>query len=421
MSSNTTTWKRYLSPFFLSDKVHERGIVWCFKDGLRWADQQIQGPRRYFIAPIMRPIMFFIDISVFLFSLSSFLSDRKPKKVVLGVWDYKLVPWSVGDFLVFIETLSVLKLRHNADKVDVCVVCDSDNPAGNRGYKNINSSNFRYYLFNLLPIVNTSPYLGSLFQFDSRSEFHSFLKQNINNYEIYPSVSDQLKETYNLYGGATLKEIRDFYQERGFIPYLSIDDYHRNWAYEFYQTKAKGLLPVSVSMRNRPDGPDRNADRHAWLDFFNLCASAFPDVVFVVVGVREEVFEELRGCSNVIIAKDHGSTVADDLALIRTSLLYMGMESGVAVIAIFSDVPYILFGRLPEEVERKGLNPGANWDFATQYQKQRYTDFNITPDSLLNEFTALYSQLDIDEWQRKASAYQSTPYTFVSWGPNKTV
>ena len=421
MSSNTTTWKRYLSPFFLLDKVHERGIVWCFKDGLRWADKQIQGPRRYFIAPIIRPVMFFIDILVFLFSLSSFLSDRKPKKVVLGVWDYKLVPWSVGDFLVFIETLSVLKLRHNADKVDVCVVCDSENPAGNRGYKNINSSNFRYYLFNLLPIVNTSPYLGSLFQFDSRSEFHSFLKQNINNYEIYPSVAEQLKETFNFYGGATLKEIREFYRERGFIPHLAIDDYHLSWAYSLYRAEVKDLLPVVVCLRNRPDGLDRNADHDAWLGFFDLCKSTYPKVVFVVIGTREEAFDELRGCSNVIIAKDYGSTLADDFALIKTSLVYLGVDTGIGAIALFSDVPYLLFGRSPESGKQVGLNLGANWDFATQYQKQLYTTFVITPDSLLSEFSALYSQLDIDEWHRKASAYQPTPYTFVSWDKNKTV
>ena len=420
MSSNTTSRKRYISPHFLADKVRERGVVWCLKEGPRWTYLQMSGPERYFIAPIVRPIIFLINLSVFLFNLVNFLSDRKPKKVILGVWDYKLLPWSVGDLLVFIETLSILKLRHGADKVDVCVVCDSENPAGNRGYKNINSSNFRYHLFNLLPIVNTSPYLGSVFQFDSRSEFYSFLKQNINNYEIYPPVDEQLNETFNFYGGATLKEIREFYREHGFIPHLAIDDYHLRWAYSLYRTKAKDSLPVVVCLRNSPDGADRNAEREAWLGFFDLCKSVFPEVKFVVVGTREEAFEELRGRSNVIVAKDYGSTLPDDFALIKTSLLYIGVDAGVGAIALFSDVPYLLFGRSPESGEQVGLKPGSNWEFATPYQKQLYTSFTITPDSLLSEFSDLYSQLDVEEWHKKALAYQSIPYTFVSWDINKT-
>ena len=387
---------------FLARKLREKGFVYCFKATLGMTYKKVRRPGRHFLTPFK-----------FLINLFNFLSSRKPKMIILGVWDYKLIPWSVGDFLVFIETLSVLKLKHGADKVDVCVVCDSKNPAGNRGSKNVNSSNFRYYLFNLLPIINTSPYLGSVFQFDSRSEFYSFLKQSINKYEIYPPINQQLGETFNFYGGTTLKEIQDFYRERGFIPYLAIDDYHLSWAYNFYETKAKGLLPVVVSIRNRPAAAGRNADQDTWLGFFDLCKSAFPEVVFVVVGIREEVFEELRHRSNVIIAKDYGSTLVDDFALVRTSLLYMGVESGIPYIAIFSDVPYLLFSRTLHTQKRLGLKPDCNFEFATQYQKVFSTLFIITPHSLLGEFSNLYNQLDVDQWRKKASAYKTIRYTFA--------
>ena len=400
MGSNTESWKLYLSPRFLVGRVREKGIVYCFKAALRMVYRRVPERGRHFIT--------------YLINLFKFLLIRKAKKTILGVWDYKLVPWSVGDFLVFIETLSVLKLKHGADKVDVCVVCDSENPAGNRGSTTVNSSNFRYYLFSLLPIINTSPYLGSVFQFDSRAEFYSFLKQNINKYEIYPPINEQLKETFNFYGGATLKEIQDFYRECGFIPHLVINDYHLSWAYNFYKTKAKGLLPVVVSLKWHPHSMRRSADRNVWLGFFDLCKSAFPEVVFVVIGVREEVFEELRERSNVIIAKDYGSTLAEDFALARTSLLFMGMISGIATIVWFSDVPYLLFGQSPEYGKQTGLKPGSTWEFATQYQKVFYTSFIITPHSLLEEFSSLYNQLDIDRWHKKASAFTCHPYSFAT-------
>jgi hypothetical protein len=145
-----------------------------------------------------------------------------------------------------------------------------------------------------------------------------------------------------------------------------------------------------------------------------LCKSAFPEVVFVVVGTREEVFEELRHHRNVIVAKDHGSTLLDDLALIRTSLLYMGRESGVSEIAVFSDVPYLLFGREERARLAQKLKPDSNYEFATKLQKVFYaSSFIVTADSLLREFSNLYNQLDIDKWRKKASESKSTPYTFA--------
>lgn len=392
-----------LTPGSLAGKLREKDLLYCLKGALRTLFHPIYRPENRLLSPFR-----------FLITLFRLLFSGKRKKVILGIWDYKIIPWSAGDFLVFIETLSVLKLKHGADKVDICVVCDSENPAGKRGYKNINAQNFRYYLFNLLPIISTSPYLGSIFQFDSRSEFNSFLRQNINEYELYPPISRQLAETFNYYGGATLEEIQDFYREHGYIPYLNIDDHHLNWAYKFYKTKAKDLLPVVVSLRWHPHATvHRNAEREVWLDFFNQCRSKFPDVVFIVVGSREEVFEGLRKCKNVIVAKDHGSTLLEDLAFIKTSLLYMAQETGVSIIAIFSDTPYLLFGR--EEVARKALKleHGANFEFATQYQKVLYSDFKITKQSLLEEFSGLYNQLDTGKWREKASAYDSTPYTFA--------
>lgn len=395
----------YLSPGFMMSRLRERGLIWCVRAALDPAYRRVFRPGRpgYNLHNTFR----------FLVNLFALLSNKKPRKVILGVWDYKTLPWSIGDLLVFIETLSVLKLKHGADRVDVCVVCDSQNPAGNRGYKNINTGNFRYHLFDLLPLIGTSPYLGSVFQFDSRTEFYSFLRQSINKYEIYPPVNKQLAETYNFYGGATLKEVQDFYREHGFIPHLNIDDYHLSWAYNFYRTRADGLLPIVVSLKWHPYSRNRSADRHVWLGFFDICQTKFPKVVFIVIGRREEVFEELRDRSNIIIAKDYGSTLTDDCALIRTCMLYMGMESGISIIAVFSDVPYLLFGR--EEVARKALKLklDSNFEFATQYQKAYYaSSFIVTSESLLSEFSNLYNQLDIDKWRKKASAYKVNHYSF---------
>ncbi len=290
----------------------------------------------------------------------------------------------------------MLRVKHDADKIDICVVCDKDNPAGNRGDKDITPLTYRKHLMELMPLVYTCPCVRSLYEFDSRRDYWAFIRLNLFKYKMYPSIWSQLAETHNFYGGATYKEVQGFYRERGFIPYLTIDDYHLNWARNFYKTKAKGLLPVVVSLRGNPRlGIHRNAERNVWLTFFDLCKSAFPDVIFVVIGSQEESFKKLRHRSNVMVAKDYGSSLLDDLALIRTSLLYMGVESGIVNIAFFSAIPYLIFGREKMANEALKLKAGSNFEFATRHQKV-FSDssFTITPESLLKEFTDLYQQLD---------------------------
>ena len=409
-SDNTPDWKCYLSPHFVTAKLRQKGVVWCSNMTLRMIYRQMCRPGRYFLSYLREKVTFLVNVHNFLSH-----KKREPKKVILGVWDYKVIPWSIGDFLVFIETLSVLKLERRADRVDVCVVCDKENPAGNRAYTNITPGNFRYHLFNLLPIINTSPYLGCVFQFDSRAELYSFLDKNTNKYEVYPPIQQQLKETYNFYGGATFREIQDFHKKHGFIPLLTIDDYHLSWAHNLYRAKAEGRLPVAVCLRNRPDGKSRNAPRDAWLEFFDMCKSAFPAIVFVVIGLREEVSPELRNRSNVILSKDQGSTLSDDFALVKTSLLYIGADTGMAMIAVFGDVPYLIFGSPPETTKQMGLEPGANWGFATKQQKLFYSDFPIMPQSLFEEFSRLYRELDTDNWRQQASAYKKPLYSYPSW------
>ena len=44
----------------------------------------------------------------------------------------------------------------------------------------------------------------------------------------------------------------------------------------------------------------------------------------------------------MIVAKDHHTVVAEDLALISTSAIHMGASSGPASMAWFNDKPYLV-------------------------------------------------------------------------------
>ena len=326
------------------------------------------------------------------------------KKRILGVWDFKALPWSVGDPLLFIERLSILKIKYNAEEVDICVIYDSDNPIGNRKKaedNNITSDNAQDYMLEFLPLFSTCPYLGSIFQFNSRKEFYHFLKSNVERYDMFPPLAHHLGETYNYadYGFPNFNEVQDFYNSHGYIPYLRIGDRDGFWAHWFYLNYLpENTVPVTLSLKQTSHASERNTNPVVWLSFIDQCKIDFPEVVFVFVGLREETFDGLRKRSNVIIAKDFGTSIIEDLALIRTSLMYMGTSSGVNTIAQFSDLPYLIF-KFPEWcLHRLELKSGENFSFATGRQKMFSTQILVTPELLLNEFKALYSKLDRNKW-----------------------
>lgn len=348
----------------------------------------------------LRP-KFYFHLARLLFTPNSY------KKRILGIWDFKALPWSIGDPLVFIETLSILKLEKNAEVVDICIVYDRDNPIGNRGrifsganLYNISPENCQDYMLEILPLFSTSPYLGSIHQFSSRNDFIRFLKMNIGFYNIFPFLGEHLGEQYNFIGcPPILNPMVEFYNKHGFIPYLKIGERDRAWARWFYLNQLpKNSIPVSLSLKRTSHRIEGNADPKSWLTFIDRCKLEFPEVVFFVVGLREEVFAGLRDRANVVIAKDFGTSVIEDLALIRASLMYMGTSSGVNAIAMFSDLPYLIFQMEESNYTRHGLSPDEKFSFVLNSQKIFSVNIAVTPDFLYREFKALYSTLDKNKW-----------------------
>lgn len=328
------------------------------------------------------------------------LTPSLRKKRILGIWDFKALPWSVGDPLAFLQTLSVLRIASQAEAIDICIVYDRENPGGNRFSINLSSENVQDYLIDFLPLLGTCPDLGSVYQFNDRLEFYRFLKASSGRYDIFPPLGEHLGEIYNFDGGAPYDHIMAFHAAHGYIPHLRIGSRDRSWADWFYLSHlAEKAVPVTLSLKGTSHSPERNANPEVWLAFIDRCRSDFPEVVFVVVGIREEVFDGLRSRPNVIVAKDFGTSIMEDFALIRTSMLYMAMTSGVCTIAQFSDLPYLMFQMPIYTLHKYGLVSGENFAFATDRQKVFGTDTPVTLQLLLQEFDQLYSTLDRDAWR----------------------
>jgi hypothetical protein len=88
--------------------------------------------------------------------------------------------------------------------------------------------------------------------------------------------------------------------------------------------------------------PERDSVYDVWLELFTYCASRY-QAVFVIICAREEIDPRFRYLDNVLIAKDHGTSLEQDLALVDGSAMHMGASSGPGTVAMFGPKPYCIF------------------------------------------------------------------------------
>jgi hypothetical protein len=159
----------------------------------------------------------------------------------------------------------------------------------------------------------------------------------------------------------------------------------------------KNAVPVVLSMRQPLSTlSERNANPSVWLSFIDRCRIDFPEILFVVVGYRDEVFDGLMEMPNVVISKSYGTSIIEDLALVRLSFLYLATTSGINTIVMFSDTPYLIF-QMPN-INSYGLKIEDRFSFSTDKQKVFGTEILVTPDLLYREFKKLYQKLNTKEW-----------------------
>lgn len=345
-----------------------------------------------------------ITYYIHLFRLLLFPNMKFNGKRILGIWDYSCMPIAIGDLLLFVQALSVVKLQYNAEAVDIAIIYDKDRPCKTR-LSNLNNENAQDYFIEFLPLFSTSPYLGSIFQFNDRNEFNDFFNKNVARYITYPSLNRYLGETFN-YGKGDY-EIKvlldDFYKNNKHMPKLRIGERDMMWAYDFFMKNLPAnKVPVVLSLKNTFHSQHRNADPAIWLPFIKRCEHEYPEVMFIQIGLRGEEFCAIRKCKNVIIAKDFCSSLLEDFALMRASVLYLGTTSGVTKVAEYSDLPFLIFRMEAHIMKRLRLRNGEGHVFSTKQQKFYDSNFKMSPEILFNEFEKVYQQIDLNNWRKNA-------------------
>ena len=297
--------------------------------------------------------------------------------------------YTVGDMLLLSEVTLCLRLIHKAEKVDMCFVCNPESPT-RFDRPEISSYNYNHHLNSLVPLVQVNPYLGSLFMFDSYEHLEKFVSDNIDRYHVWPPGNEYANKVMSY--RRNWKFVEKFYNNNDFIPHLYCRPFIANWAKSFMKKHVFPHVAVTVQLRNnkRKKG-ESNAPIDQWVKFFNHCAERFP-VKFVVICDYEEIDDRYRELSNVIVAKDFHTTVEQDMALIQAAAMFMG-GSGPLVMAVFSDMPYLIIVKTME---------GVPFPYAHGLQRIIFAD--QTAPLLIDEFSKLYSEIDVSGWSSKCEA-----------------
>jgi len=321
---------------------------------------------------------------------SVFLLQATGQKRILGIWDFRKSPFTVGEFLYFQQVSVIIREIYQAEKIDIAMLCESEKPARFDG--GMDRDNFHYYFSKYLPLAFVNQHLGSLFIFDSSEILAKYIADNHDRYIVFPPYKDNENgelDDYTQYFNFVIK----YYSNYSFLPAVNCKKAVLMWAYYFLSANMKLKLPVIVHLRNVNAHLYRNAFIDAWLEFIGYCERRY-DVLFVMIGEKEEIDTRFRGFSNVLIAKDYNTTIEQDLALIQTGIMFLGTTSGPATMALFSDHPYVIYG-FQTVYER--LSYGQQLPWATPLQKLMWEQ--ETTEKLITDFEWLYNRIDREKWR----------------------
>jgi hypothetical protein len=268
-------------------------------------------------------------------------SDKNIRRILL-IYDFSHQPFSIGDILMLQEAGMVLCERHHATRIDFAAVFNPDKPVVNDpAFAHIDAESFLYHLSSILPAAQSNSRLGSLLLFDSHSSLEDYILANCERYRTWPSLPDYASGEYIFY-----RVIHDLliphFRATGSLPSLSPRPAAADWTRQFRQKHAIQKL-VTVQIRKNPRNPARDSNMNAWLAFFQHTCQHY-SVTFVVLCAHAEIDERMRACRNVVIAKDMGTQLEQDLALIATADAHMGASSGPGTIALFNSHPFCMFG-----------------------------------------------------------------------------
>ena len=293
-------------------------------------------------------------------TLSKILYKGKDCKRVLGIWDFENGRTVIGDAIEFQEILLVVAEENKIDKIDCCYV----NPSVRNFKKNRYQVTDLKTIDNIIAVTRINPKIGSVFIFDNNDQFSNYFRKEKHNYIIFPNPYIPFAALSNNY------HLIDFFNRYHYLPKLTSDRPHLEWANTFIEKHCKDKTPFCVAIRKNRRDPDRNAPVEEWAKFFKYCNLKYPDFFFIIIGSEQEIHPELLEMKNILFAKLYDSSLLQDIAIIQSSKVLLAHSSGLSVFPYYiENVPSISFG---EDVSHNHWGTGHKKGEQLNYTKENH-------------------------------------------------
>ncbi len=262
---------------------------------------------------------------------------------LLGIYDYSYAPYALGDTLTWTMNLNVLASEAGADAVDEYLVIDPGKPSS-RYQPFINSHNYVTVLDNLFPAFLCTPLLRSFKVIRHSGTFHLFLlREALRRRPMWPSFLSHLNQKLDF---ISHRRIDVFFARHGTLPWLTAPRGYGAWA-DGFRRAHPGRFVVAVNIRQSalsatPANLYRDSPVPEWHAFMREAARRHPETLFVLLGGYTEWGRSFYRLPNVVIPRAKGYGLGHELALVHRADLFMGTSSGFAVMATFSNIPYVI-------------------------------------------------------------------------------
>lgn len=318
------------------------------------------------------------------------VTGPRPSKRLLIVYDLRARAFSLDDMLWLQAGAAVVRERWCLDRVDYAAIHENA-PLGQRPATNAEDAPFFYRLNEILPVAQVNPHLGSVFVFDSMSQFEGFRDDNTSRYRIWPGLASG--EHAPAWSGWVFGEVLQEHVERhGRLPILRVRPAMANWARQFYADRLAPGVMACVDLSGL-------VDIEPWLRLI-VHARDTAAVRFVVLGGREAVHSRLRDRENVLIARDFDASMEHEAALLEVAPFALGAGPGLITKTIFGDAPYAIFRTVLQPETCRGIFvESGHCRIHGSRPDQRLWAIDPTPELLFSEFRRMWASLDPDAWR----------------------
>jgi hypothetical protein len=310
-------------------------------------------------------------------------------KPYAAIFDFELLPYSLGDVLTWNVQTAVRCIEAGRDRVDVYICLDDRYPASIYQRGLIVAENCGLHFNELFGAYGTHPLLGDIHIFHTRENLIERMRQVAKDDPVNTEVLDDYETVLGkrsdeaalnayfikyIYSHARLNA---YHEERGGIPLLKGSggcgpDVDALLTRVFADKRVVVIHPRLRRLDNGMGGDHtyfRDSDFLEWYDFARRVGEERPEVQFVVVGRLQEKPIELLRLPNVISLRSLGLGLGHELTLLRLADLFIGTSSGFAAMANFCEVPYFITRMNPESCNAYAIEQGApKLPFATDNQ-----------------------------------------------------